>query len=281
MRANELFKFMKERHSIYLRRYEGQAKPWTKDPILQQYRFCNIFRELDTVTKWLRDNWYMPHQYDEDVWFSAVVARLVNWPDTLEEIGYPVPFDRDRFVEVMQSRKDRGEKVYTGAYMIRASHDVGRSKAEYIADDILAVLWRDRETMRPYPTECLDLWHQALMQYDGLGSFMAGQVVADVKYCEPMLVAPDWYDFAASGPGSRRGLNRVLGRDKNSPWTEGEWRGELSNLYDIIEPRFSGFVEPKLHAQDLQNSLCEFDKWSRVKNGEGFPRSKYNGSVML
>ena len=29
--------------------------------------------------------------------------------------------------------------------------------------------------------------------------------------------------------------------------------------------------------QDLQNCLCEFDKYVRVYNGEGTPRSRYDG----
>jgi hypothetical protein len=34
---------------------------------------------------------------------------------------------------------------------------------------------------------------------------------------------------------------------------------------------------PQLHAQDLQNCLCEFDKYERVRLGEGRPKAKYNG----
>ncbi len=29
-----------------------------------------------------------------------------------------------------------------------------------------------------------------------------------------------------------------------------------------------------LHAQDLQNCLCEFDKWMRVRLGEGKPKRR-------
>ena len=85
MRTDDLFAFVRERHQIYLRRKAGQTKPWTTDPILQQYRFCNVYRELDTVTKWIRDNWRRPHCDDPDLWFAMVVARLVNWPDTMAE----------------------------------------------------------------------------------------------------------------------------------------------------------------------------------------------------
>lgn len=32
-----------------------------------------------------------------------------------------------------------------------------------------------------------------------------------------------------------------------------------------------------LDAQDLQNCLCEFDKYERVRMGQGRPRSRYPG----
>ena len=31
-----------------------------------------------------------------------------------------------------------------------------------------------------------------------------------------------------------------------------------------------------LRAQDLQNCLCEFDKWMRVRLGEGKPKRRFN-----
>ncbi len=110
-----------------------------------------------------------------------------------------------------------------------------------------------------------------------MGSFMAAQVVADIKYAKPMLVAPDWWTFAASGPGSRRGLNIVFERDMAAPWTELEWRAKL-NLLKVEADKFIEKVAmPRLHAQDLQNCLCEHSKWTKVHTGVGTPRSLYPG----
>ncbi len=46
----DLWTFINNRHSIYLKRKAKQDPPWTDDPILQQYIFSNIFRELDPTT---------------------------------------------------------------------------------------------------------------------------------------------------------------------------------------------------------------------------------------
>ena len=46
------FNFCKEREAIRLRREKGEPREnWTKDPVFQQGRFLNVFREDDRVTK--------------------------------------------------------------------------------------------------------------------------------------------------------------------------------------------------------------------------------------
>ena len=74
---------------------------------------------------------------------------------------------------------------------------------------------------------------------------MSGQVVADMKYVDPLWSAPDWVTFAVNGPGSRRGLNRVLGRPVDAPWTEKQWHTDLGKLYEAILPELDP-MEPEL-----------------------------------
>ncbi|MFK5283986.1 nucleotide kinase domain-containing protein, partial [Lacticaseibacillus paracasei] len=75
-KVKELFTFIQERHDIYKRKQAGLPKPWTSDSILQKYRFCNVYRELDTQTKWLSENWGHIYRNDPDYWFACVVYRL-------------------------------------------------------------------------------------------------------------------------------------------------------------------------------------------------------------
>ena len=276
MRTDELFHFIKERHAIYLKRQAGQPKPWTRDPILQQYRFCNVYRELDTVTKWIDDNWRTPFHDEPDLWFAMCVARLVNWPETLEELRLPLPWNEARFIKILQKRKAEGKKVFSGAYIVSTN---GRTmdKAEYLAKEVLTPLWKARKHMRPIFSEGLQLWHEALMEFQGMGSFMAAQVVCDIKYVADPEQCPDWWTFASSGPGSRRGLNVVMRRDFDAPWKELEWRAALVKLQEITDPYVESLGYPRLHAHDLQNCLCETSKMYKVQTGIGKPRSSYDG----
>ena len=70
-----------------------------------------------------------------------------------------------------------------------------------------------------------------------------------------------------SGPGSRKGLNYVVGRDPKTAWrSEREWRSAFDEVWDTIAPELkrSGI---ELHAQDFQSCLCEFSKYETIRNG--------------
>ena len=275
MRTKEMFYWIKERYAISQKKAAGKPKPWTTDPILQSYRFCNVHREDDTVTQWIRTNWREPHDADPNLWFAMCVARLINWPESLEEGGYPVPWKPASWTKKLDARKARGEKVFTGAYMIHADATPTASKCGYLAERVLTPLWDARKKV---PTGSLKELHEWFMMFRDMGSFMAAQVVCDTKYQTRWRGAPDWDTFAAPGPGSQRGLNRVFGYGVNDPWTPKRgWHTCLWQLKQEIDPLVAKAGIPYIHAQDLQNCLCEFDKYERVRLGEGRPRSKYPG----
>lgn len=275
---NRLLDFVRERHRVYTRKAAGKPWPWTADPILQQYRFCNVYRNLDKESALIQSMWLAPHIDDKDAWFAMVVARLVNWWPTLEAVGYPVPWRPARFVAALDARKTAGQKVFTGAYMVRADPHATGSKAAYLAESVLSPLWVARSEVRPKSGDTLDAFHTRLTGYRDMGSFMAAQVVADVKYGSSHLAAaPDFNTWAASGPGSRRGLNRVLGLAVDQPWAEPIWRETFTALHKRVTPQLTAM--PYITGQDLQNCLCEFDKYERVRLGQGRPRSKYSQPV--
>lgn len=273
MRVPELFAFIQERHAIYTRRLEGLPKPWTQDPILQNYRFCNVYRENDTVTRWIARNWRDPNTDDSNVWFAMAVARFVNWPASLDEVGYPAPWMSEHFSTRLLSRAALGLKVFTGAYIVHAGRG---SKVTHVADKILTPLWEKRDYVRESTTS-LARFHKRLMEFNGVGSFMAGQIVCDTKYTRMLDTALDWWTWACSGPGSQRGLNRILDRPFTQAWDESEWYSNMLQLHSQIAPLIIEKGMPPIHMQDLQNCLCEFDKYERARLGQGRPRNNYPG----
>jgi hypothetical protein len=251
---------------MYLKRKAGVPKPLTDDPILRNWRFCNMYRELDTVTIWLRVNWREPHVDDPDLWFAFVVARLVNKISTLEALGYPVPWNRERFLEVMASTK----KPYGAAYVISpppGGKGGEGNKPFDQADLVLDPLWEARERKRPRQGGLIEDFYKDLFEQPGMGTFLCGQVIADVKYVEPLRSAADWTTFAAPGPGSRIGLNYLLGRGRGTNWREADWRRELGKLQRQLESRWAEVGMEPPHGQDLNNQLCEWSKHEDMRLG--------------
>lgn len=296
-RIEDLAAFMRERHNIYLRRRSGVPGPWTEDPVLREGRFCNVFRELDTVTRWIRKNIREHYAEHEHLWFMLAIARYINWPETLAELiagGDTWPsdprFSPERLTWALEERAKTGAKVYTGAYMIRAESDKNRpwyywTKHRYIAEIVLGNLWKDRDHwsgilgMAPGSLRLETVWNEFQQPYyTGWGPFMAYEVVTDLRHTRYLRHAPDIMTWANAGPGAIRGLNRLFGRDLKTHPKAKETNEEM-RLYMETLNADSGLWPsdlPSLELRDVEHSLCEFDKYERVRLGEGKMRSKYN-----
>lgn len=267
--------------------------PFTADPILAEARFCNVFRELDRVTVWIDQNIRKPFAGHQDLWLMLAIARYINWPDTLQfliDSGYAWPSHPDWTPEdlgrALDYRKAQGGKVYTGAYMIRAESNPAAewyswTKQQYVARIVIGRLWEDREQWRAMledqPEGGLEL--QAVWQlfqsprYIGWGPFMSYQAVIDMRWTPLLGSAPDITSWAALGPGSRRGLNRLAGRDLEHPLSQAQGLEEMLEIYQQ-QARFRAPWVPEIDLSDIQNCLCETDKYLRVKGG-GKTRAKY------
>lgn len=276
--------FIQERYRIMQKKERGEPRPWTTDAILHEYSFCNVHRQDDRVSIWVTENWREPYEADPHIWFAMVLARLINWPDTLQALEgcvfktSDVSWNPRAFTRTMQQLHAAGAKRFGGAYIVSTN---GREidKAEYLRDYVLNPMWLERARFLPHKHPSLESLYAQLRDYNGMGSFIAAQVVADVKFTPPYLGAPDWWTFAASGPGSRRGLNRLLGRPVDAPWKEHEWLKALRDLQVVVDREAERLEIPRISAQDLQNCLCETDKYLRTQNGEGRPRAKYKGAT--
>ncbi len=268
---DRFYSYINERHAIYIRRQAGVKPFWTEDKILQTYSFCNVFRELDTVTIWIRENWKEPYADHPNLPFAMAVARQINWPQTLQEIGFPEDWNPDRVKNIMQDRMDRGEKVYTGAYMLTGT--LGGTKVEQTIDKILTPLYENQPEI--HPDSLQKTWSEYL-PYAGFSGFMAYEVVTDLRHTKYLGNARDIYTWANPGPGAKRGLNRINGRELTwSPNREPDrWNREMKDLLDRSPGYLQGHIDV-LEMRDIEHCLCEFDKYERVRLGQGKPRAKY------
>lgn len=263
--------WIQERDRIRAAKEAGAPKPWTADDLLRDYRWCNVRRMDDRVSRWLRAHWYDPETPARVQLTGALLARLINWPDALAEIrSQPLGVARDR----LNARAARGEKVFTGAYVVPGAQ--GESKVDTVTNLVQRISGSVEIFRR---TTMVGTW-EYLTRYDGLGSFLAGQVVADLAFLPLGLGWPDRETWAPLGPGSRRGMNRLLGRPKDVPMNQRELDKQLPGLIEVLRPSVDDIWRDRgLVAMDVQNCLCEFDKYRRLTLGEGKVRSRYDGQA--
>ena len=270
---DEFIEFIKEREKIRYRKESGLPKPWTDDPILAKYSFCNIRRDDDGVTRWLRKNWFEPNKEQEDLWFAAMVARNVNEPKTLSELDFPLPWQPENFLLKMAERQARGERLFRAAYMIRVGKTFGQTKSHGLVTQMFNPLWSNRAAIRPRWGDSLNEFHIRLVNSHGLGSFLDAQIVADIKPYGFISDAPDWVTFAAPGPGSIQGLNSLNKREIKAPWSSVDFQNKVNELREIVNKKLR--LDPPLDAQNCQNCLCEWSKYYKAKYLGKAPRRRY------
>lgn len=277
---DELVEFVNERDQVRLNKDSGYLQPYTLDPILSKYRFCNVRRRDDRVSKWLIKNYY--RSVSGDVWFRALLARLINWPPTLlylmDKLVIPhraEDFNAYLFIEAMKELESKGEKVYSSAYIVYPTMVKGNTKSvnlcEYIIKPTISMASKMRGAVA---SGSIKHTTNQLAEAFGIQTFIAGQVSADLTYLRGQLDnAIDLYSWAPMGPGSQRGLNRLHERGIGKGFTENKFNQELIEVREAVIGSNQSFKDLTLH--DCQNIMCEFDKYQRVKTGEGKPRQNY------
>lgn len=258
-----LLYWIRARDDIRRKKEAGLPKPWSDDPVFLTTYFCNVRREDDKVTRFIRKMYspYCGHRlFDSNI----ILARFLNWPPTLEYIDYQDRWDPEYMRGLLHGLGK--QKVWGSAYVV-TTHGIPMDKIDYLCQRVMPSI--EDNIVHNYPSRLAD-HAEKLMRIEGVSTFMAGQIIADLKNTtgHPLSVATDWYSFALPGPGSRRGMDWLCGEKVNTA----DWYHALASLQDRLYD--DGW---HLCRQDIQNCLCEYDKYERVSNGTGRSKRSYNG----
>ena len=281
MSEQKFFEMARKRYQIMLDKNAGKPKPWTNDKIFQSFRFCNVFREDDKVTAWIRENVREPYADSPKLMQAIVIARWFNKIETLEVLK-----EHDLFVNWSHATAQQVLKnchpLVTGAYIIKTPDGVNKLEG---------VLWcihraiPEVNRMQSEMTELttLELTVEALARLPFLGNFMAYEIVTDLRHTKLLNKASDIMTWANPGPGCRRGLARILGHEVTYFQSGGKRTIEALNVHMQSLLRASQMNEfwpsnwPQWEMRDVEHGLCEFDKYQRVSLGEGRPKQLYKG----
>lgn len=280
MRPIDLAYWINEREQMRIRRENNLPLRYgySADPHMGTVRYCNVHREDDKVTRWMRENWSTK---DSPVWWF-VLGRMLNYIPTLESLKkwssvFPENNRLDTLADVLKERREAGEKVFTSAYTIstcgqrmdKIDYVIGvAAQCREIDEGVGKWIWEKSY----HADNSLRSAHRDLTEINGLGSFLAAQVVADLKNTQghPLQTAPDRATWCAPGPGSLRGLQAFYGR----PVTARTFASDMAECYAATLPLVNKTILP-IDMQDFQNCLCEFSKYDRVRSGAGHARNKY------
>lgn len=265
-----------EREYIRRKKARNETKPWTSDPILQTYRFCNMRRMDDKVSLWLLDNWYKPYKDHRNMLYAALVGRFFNLPDALGEVTELVFSDGewkyDEICKTLRDRKASKKTIFNNAYMVRGND--GPDKVSTVMEYTIQPMISDPPEIDT--SSMRESW-ESLVECYGMASFMTGQVVADLRWA----MSGSWEDkdiWAPYGPGSSKGLARLHGRALKRDMDQEQFIDEVTELRECASKEICPILNSRMEMMDWQNTLCEFDKYVRVMNGEGRPKQRYPGA---
>ncbi|MFL6108096.1 MAG: nucleotide kinase domain-containing protein [Marmoricola sp.] len=258
-----------ERQRVYHARLQGDAGPWTEDPVVSQYRFTNAYRAADRVSQDLIRVIYTGSQDPRDVLFRILLFRFFNKPETwaaLEKARGEISaddFDIEEYSRILDDRLAQGDRVYSAAYIVppppfgeRRKH---RNHLRLIEHMMISSLERD---LANAPT--LEAVFSRLIEFPSLGPFLAFQLTIDLNYAT--LIDFDEDDFVVAGPGALSGLAKCFPEARGADPADlirlmVETQDEQLSFYGID---FVNLFGRPLKLIDCQNLFCETDKYARV-----------------
>lgn len=310
-RLELLYEYIVQRYTIFKRRESGMNyEDWYEgvQPLFREYKFTNIFREDDRVSRWLINNISNNSKFSlEERFWRSILFRLYNRIDTAEELNLLDKnlWDRSdkenlKLLENVhhdiytRAFKTLGLKLQLGRYSKNLNTKLGPLYfIKYLRDEYHKNLSETQEEWHPLDKNgnfnkdlTADSLYKWFLQFKGIGHFFAYQLFVDITYIKECPVSENCFTIA--GPGCQRGLNELIEDWKNYSYEE-----MLFYLTDNLEEIFRKEIDPNFSCRELfsdrkecdqcfnvmsmENIFCEFKKYLYVRIYNNHTK-KYNYS---
>jgi len=262
---------------IFFKRLKGENSPWTKDEILQEGKFTNSYRVLDRVTQYLIKEVQQKTQKKgreescEDQVFRTLLFRIFNKIETWElltsrlgEISWG-KYNRKKYEQVFTDALERGEKIYSAAYIMPDGGKDYIGKAKHIIHlDLLEKMMGDQVADQLCKADTMKAAFEIFKSYDSIGDFLAYQNVTDINYTGVTNFSE--MEFVIPGPGAHRGIEKCFAKHDTMDHAD---IIELVAKYQREEFKrlgieFESLFGRPLQLIDCQNLFCEIDTYARV-----------------
>lgn len=290
-RLAEFWWFVTERQKIWEARFrENLPFPWTRDSTLAKQHFTNVYRELDPGTKYAVDNILEVDAPLEDRFFNIMLYRLIGKEETHQLMGFQMlqEFNERSFENKLREIQSRGHPPFTAAYMVSGYRSMGSSNK---ITNVSRLFGRLASRFEPFFEQLIDAQdlesaHVIIRKQFGYGNFLAYQVLVDSTYpikreggAGLLHLSPN--NWASAGPGAKKGI-RIMSTDPSvtelqiMKWLRDNQRCELKRLnlsFPYLMDDNGKTIEISL--SNIQNCLCEYYKYVKIKEGWGRGRRKF------
>ena len=258
---------------MFERRLNGEAGPLTNDPILQKYKFCNVFRAADRVSQYMIRTvcYHKEPNSPEDRLFQIVAfrtfSRIETWEAVHEFLGrHPLLSDLadGSFTKALEYANGKNGGLYTHAFILCAADAYGQGRkylnhVELFRDMFLGGSLGEKLQAAKSLRGVYDLLHG----YPLMGDFMSYQTTIDLNYSDIINFSEN--DFTQPGPGALRGMKKVFADFGDYSPQEIIMRmvDNQQREFGRHNLSFNGLFGRPLHAIDCQGLFCETDKYCR------------------
>ena len=269
--------FVIDRYRVHKRKdIQGLPAPWTKNPILQEFKFTNVRREHDKQTRYLLEHvTNNPELTLEDKIANSFIFRAWNNLETFRDFGFPYPVKklyspklkekvRPLFHSLQNQQKDR--LWFTNAFHLSGPKDMWG----FVSADPSCMEREPEVPLRPFNIGVylkeLDIVNRLLNAKDqleafeiikslrGFADFLAYQIFVDLTYIKEFPFSEN--EFTVAGPGCKKGLN-----------------------YIFIDKAGMSYEECLFWLRDNINYGCQLfykDELYEVEELKGYPHREYN-----
>ncbi|MEQ8289305.1 MAG: putative DNA base hypermodification protein [Gammaproteobacteria bacterium] len=272
------WKFAYERQNVFINRFTRKDSPFTNDPILQEYKFTNVYRASDRVSQYLIKNviYKDKNQYTQsDILFRVLLFKLFNKIETWQLLEKHFGnlnvenFKINTFKRFLDDEMNNGRTLYSNAYMMASGckeFNVTRKHHAHLM--LLRRMIKDNLAEKIASCKRMREAYMLLLEYPLIGRFLAYQYVTDLNYST--LTNFTETEFTIPGPGARDGIRKCFSKLGGLSETDvikmmadrQEFEFERLNL------KFKNIGKRRLQYIDIQNIFCEVDKYCRVAHPE-------------
>ncbi len=270
------WRFAAERQKVFFARLEGNQAPWSRDVVLNQYKFTNAYRASDRVSQYLiKHVIYAGSWNKQDLFFRIVLFKLFNKIETwqlLESVMEDVRWKTYRYAEydrVLSNAMNSGKRIYSAAYIMASGHKLfGVQRKHQSHLKLLEKMMADAVPDRLANCKSMREGFELLRSYPLFGDFLAYQVITDLNYSE--LTDFSEMEFTMPGPGALDGIRKCFSN-----------LGGLSEIdiirlmvdrqeyeFERLGINFRSLWGRRLQLIDAQNLFCETDKYARIVHPE-------------